>query len=185
MCTCDFRRNAPILHTFLLSGLSCLHWGHSGRFRTARAQRGHSANYYAVYPGNTPEVHPPTDACVIHSKQHRGCGIQDPGARGYRRWKTADFSHSARCAPIYPAAWQFTGLHLLFNFASSFAGCWCAVCSSLAKLAQRVCSIAVAEGDFPGSLHTSACPMIPPPTRPKPQRPHRVPPGVAGTAEAP
>ena len=25
-----------------------------GRFRTARAQRGHSANYYVVYPGNTP-----------------------------------------------------------------------------------------------------------------------------------
>ena len=30
-----------------------------GRFRTARAQRAHSANYYRVYPGNTPENHPP------------------------------------------------------------------------------------------------------------------------------
>ena len=36
---------------------------------------------------------------MIHSKQHRGCSIQDPGTRGYRWWKTADFSHSARCAP--------------------------------------------------------------------------------------
>ena len=30
-----------------------------GRFRTARAQRGHSANYYGVHPGNTPETPPP------------------------------------------------------------------------------------------------------------------------------
>ena len=42
----------------------------------------HSANYYIVYPGNTPENHPPTEACMIHSKQHQGCGIQDPGTRG-------------------------------------------------------------------------------------------------------
>ena len=28
-----------------------------------------------------------------------GCRVQDPGTRGYRWWKTADFSHSARCAP--------------------------------------------------------------------------------------
>ena len=26
-------------------------------------------------------------------------GVQDPGTRGYRWWKAADFSHSARCAP--------------------------------------------------------------------------------------
>ena len=43
--------------------------------------------------------HPPTEACMIHSKQHRGCRTQDPGTRGYLRWKTAAFSHSARCAP--------------------------------------------------------------------------------------
>ena len=36
---------------------------------------------------------------MIHSKQHRGCRIQDPGTRGYRWWKAADFSHSAQCAP--------------------------------------------------------------------------------------
>ena len=55
-----------------------------GAFRTARAQCGHSANYYVVYPGNTPENHPPTEACMIHSKQHQGYRIQDPGTRGYR-----------------------------------------------------------------------------------------------------
>ena len=43
-----------------------------GRFRTAREQRPHSANYYAVYPGNTPENHPPTEACMINSK-HMVC----------------------------------------------------------------------------------------------------------------
>ena len=61
-------------------------------------QRVHSANYYGVYPGNTPENHPPTEACMIHSKPHRGCRVQDPGTRGYRGWKTADFSHSAGTA---------------------------------------------------------------------------------------
>ena len=35
---------------------------------------------------------------MINSKQHRGCGIQDPGTHGYRWWKTADFSHSAGTA---------------------------------------------------------------------------------------
>ena len=63
------------------------------------AQRGHSANHYVVYLGSTPAHHPRTEACMIHSKQHRGCGVQDPGTRGYRWWRTADFSHSARCAP--------------------------------------------------------------------------------------
>ena len=48
------------------------------------AQRGHSANYYAVYPKNTPGNHPPTEACMINAKQHRGCRIQDPGTHGYR-----------------------------------------------------------------------------------------------------
>ena len=91
------------------------------------AQRRHSTNYYAAYPRNTPENHPPTEGCMINSKQHgvhnsrpwdcskhhtsktkipgvpagaAGCRIQDPGTRGYRWWKTADFSHSARCAPL-------------------------------------------------------------------------------------
>ena len=60
----------------------------------------HSANYYAGHPGNTPENHPPTEACMINSKQHRGCRIQDPGTHGYWWWKTACFLHSARCAPL-------------------------------------------------------------------------------------
>ena len=49
-------------------------------------------------PGTPPENHPPTEACMINSKQHRGCRIQDPGTRGYLRWKKADFSHSAGTA---------------------------------------------------------------------------------------
>ena len=52
------------------------------------AQRRHSANYYVVYPGNTPENHTPTEACMIHSKQHWGCRIQDPGTRGKHQTKT-------------------------------------------------------------------------------------------------
>ena len=59
-----------------------------GRFRTARAQRGHSANHYGVHPGNTPANHPPPEACMIHSKQHRGCRIQDPGTRRKHQTKT-------------------------------------------------------------------------------------------------
>ena len=98
--------------------MACLHCG--GVF----AQRAHSGNNYAVYPGNTPANHPPTDACMINLKKPRGSRMQDPGTRGkhqtkqpgvpagavgcrfqefrtrgYRGWKTADFSHSARCAP--------------------------------------------------------------------------------------
>ena len=65
---------------------------------TARAQRTNSANYYVAYPGNTPANHTPTESCMLKSKQPRGCRIQDPGTRGYWRWKTADFSHSARTA---------------------------------------------------------------------------------------
>ena len=53
------------------------------------------SSHYAAYPGNTPAKRPPTEACTIHSKQRRVCRVQDPGTRGYRRWKTANFSHSA------------------------------------------------------------------------------------------
>ena len=49
-------------------------------------------------PETPPENHPPTEARAIHSKPHRGCRRQHPGTRGYRRWKTADFSHSAGTA---------------------------------------------------------------------------------------
>ena len=49
------------------------------RTGTARAQRGHSANHYAAYPGNTPANHPPTEVCMIHSKPHR---VQNAGPWG-------------------------------------------------------------------------------------------------------
>ena len=35
--------------------------------RTARAQRAHSASYYGVYPGNSPENLPPLEACMSNS----------------------------------------------------------------------------------------------------------------------
>ena len=38
-----------------------------GRFRTARAQCAHSANYYGDYPGNSPENHPPAESCTTNS----------------------------------------------------------------------------------------------------------------------
>ena len=38
----------------------------------------HSANYDAAYPGSTPENHPPTEACMINSKQ--------PGVQNSRPW---------------------------------------------------------------------------------------------------
>ena len=38
-----------------------------GRFRTARAQCTHSANYYGDYPGNSPENHPPAESCTTNS----------------------------------------------------------------------------------------------------------------------
>ena len=56
-------------------------------------------------PGTPLKNHPPTEACMIHSKQHRGCRMQDPGTRSYRWWKTADFSHSARCVPPNGGWW--------------------------------------------------------------------------------
>ena len=88
----------------------------------AFAQHAHSANYYVAYAGNTSESHPPTEACTINLNQHGvqnsgpwdpwlasdkkkmpvvpagavGGRIQDPGTRGYRWSKTADFSHGAR-----------------------------------------------------------------------------------------
>ena len=64
----------------------------------------HSANYYVVYPGNTPKNHPPTEACMINSKQRRGCRVQDPGTRGNRFWKTANFSHSTGTAHGAPSS---------------------------------------------------------------------------------
>ena len=76
----------------------------TGRGRTARtggtggvfAQRAHSANYYVVYPRNTPENHPPTEACIINPKQH---GVQN--SRPWDPWPPVveNFSHGAPCVP--------------------------------------------------------------------------------------
>ena len=76
-----------------------LHQSFGGRFRTARAQRQSLRCLSREHP---PELPPPTEACMIHSKGHRGCTVQDPGTCGYRRWKTADFSHSAGTAHGVP-----------------------------------------------------------------------------------
>ena len=56
-----------------------------GRFRTARAQHVHSSNYYVVSPGNTPENHRPTEACMVNSKQH---GVKNSG--NWDPWKASD-----------------------------------------------------------------------------------------------
>ena len=53
--------------------------GRCGRFRTARAQRGHSANYYGVYPGNTPCKPPPYRG--MHDPFKTASGVQTSGPR--------------------------------------------------------------------------------------------------------
>ena len=57
------------------------------------AQRRHSAgtapiiaNYYVVHPGNTPETHPPTEACMIHFKP--ASGVQNSGP--WDPWQASD-----------------------------------------------------------------------------------------------
>ena len=118
--SCPYPTTAPHLYTercgvrgqyliLLLGG------GLRGRSRTARAQR-------QLLRCVSREHHSPTEACMIHSKQHRGrrtlgpvasitlikknpwctSRCQGPGTHGYRRWKRTDFSHSAgtaHCAP--------------------------------------------------------------------------------------
>ena len=78
-------------------------WASGGVFaQRGHSARAHSANYYGVYPGNTPENHPPTEACMINSKQH---GVQNPGPWGpwlpvvENSWLFAQLMQSARCAP--------------------------------------------------------------------------------------
>ena len=53
------------------------------RFRTARVQRQSLRCLSREHPLQTT---PPTEACMIHSNQHRGCRMQDPGTRGYQGW---------------------------------------------------------------------------------------------------
>ena len=58
-----------------------------GRFRPARAQ-----SQYIVYPGNTPENPPPTEACMIHSKQH---AVQNSGP--WDPWQASHQKNSPWC----------------------------------------------------------------------------------------
>ena len=45
----------------------------------------HSANYFVACPWNTPENHPPTEACTINSKRH---GVQNLGP--WDLWQASD-----------------------------------------------------------------------------------------------
>ena len=66
-------------------------WSLWGRFRTARAQRGHSANYCGVHPGKSPAHHPSTEACMIPFKTASGVqnsGPWDPWATGGKKQPT-------------------------------------------------------------------------------------------------
>ena len=92
----------------------CSSWEHAGCCECTRllgllggvfTQRGHSTNYYVVYPKNTPENHPPTEACMIHSKQHRDAEFRTlgPVATGGEKQPTlrtarAQRGHSTRTA---------------------------------------------------------------------------------------
>ena len=78
-----------------------------------------SANYYVAYPGNTPENYPPTEACMINSKQH---GVQNSGP--WDLWLPvvessrlfAQHAHSAGCAPRVPFVYQLPTLTTLHPF---------------------------------------------------------------------
>jgi hypothetical protein len=91
----------PVIPLLLIPALNrnLLRPAHGGVF----AQHTHSASYYIVYRGNTPENHPPAEACIIHSKQHRGVQNSGPWDPWLPVVKTsrlfAQRAHSARCAP--------------------------------------------------------------------------------------
>ena len=109
------------------------------------AQR--TAQLLLVSPKNIPcKPPPPTEVRMIHSNQHRGCGIQDPGTRGYRRWNTADVSHSARCASKGPSA-QFCDVHK--SSAGGGGGCK----GVLYAGGQRNCRRRRAKRDQGSALH--------------------------------
>ena len=52
----------------------------------------HSANYCAVYPGTPLENHPPTEACMINSKQP---GVQNSGP--WDPWQASKLKKNPRC----------------------------------------------------------------------------------------
>ena len=153
----------------------------------------HSTNYYAVHPGNTPANHPPTEACMIHSKQHRGCGIQDPGTRGkhqtqtqnpwctsrgcglqnsgptcgYRWWKTADFSHSAGTAHGAPPMKRVAGG--LGKAGQQQPNLWQTICISFQILPEKAPPLTAASFSSPESVHCqAACSHPPSPTQARP-----------------
>ena len=78
-------------------------------------QRAHSANYYVNYPRNNPENHPPTEACMIHSKQHRRCRIQDPGTRGKHQTKTKNPWCTGRGCRVQNSGPRDPWLHVVKN----------------------------------------------------------------------
>ena len=63
-------------------------------------QRGHSANYYVVYPGNTPENHPPAEGCMINSKQH---GVQNSGP--WDPWQASHYQQGG-CRVQHSEPWD-------------------------------------------------------------------------------
>ena len=66
------RANTHVQSRILCGGIIQTSWDLMGRSHDmgvfAQRQLLRSANYYGVYPGNTPENHPPTEACMINSK---------------------------------------------------------------------------------------------------------------------
>ena len=67
----------------------------------------HTAPLMTLFiPGTPPENHPPTEACMIHSKQHRGCGIQDLGTRGRIRLKRNPWCTSRGCRVQNSGPWD-------------------------------------------------------------------------------
>ena len=79
----------------------------------APSQRGafsHSAGTAPILtlfiPGTPPENHPPTEGCMIHSKQHRGFRIQDPGTRGKHQTKKNPGCTSRGCRVQNSGPWD-------------------------------------------------------------------------------
>ena len=80
-------------------------------------------------PGTPLQTTPPTEAGMIHSKPHWRCRVQDPGIRGYRRWKTADLPHGAP---------------------PNSTSCWWCCCTARARSSSFFC---VFRGFYPVSIH--------------------------------
>ena len=106
-----------------------------------RTARGTAPIITVFIPGTPLHTPPPTEVCMIHSKQHRGCGSQDPGTRGHRRWKTAAFSHSARSALPVPNSSRGMA------FEEGWPGHWNDTLSGLCRNQQRCRAARQQSGD--------------------------------------